>query len=184
MTAEKYFNLLHQEISKTCQYLNELDAQIGDGDHGTTMMRGLSHSIKAEPHMRAKKFMRHAGGASGTLFGLILHEIEQHFDNNMDIIHGLQQGLDRVCDLGQVRVGDKSMVDALSPAVQALQSGMDLPTAIQSAKIGRDSTRDLSAVQGRAQYVENKGQGHLDPGAVSVVIILQTLSETQQGHPV
>ena len=184
MTAKKYFTLLYQKISDTYQYLNDLDAQTGDGDHGTTMMRGLSYSISADDCMRAKKFMRYAGGASGTLFGLLLYEIEQHFDNDIHITHGLQRGLDRICDLGQVDVGHKSMVDALYPAVQALQAGADLKTAVASAKVGRDNTRHLSAMRGRAQYVENKGQGHLDPGAVSVVIILQTLLDTQQGHSV
>jgi len=68
------------------------------------------------------------------------------------------------------------MVDALKPAVTALEGG-DLPAAIAAAKDGRDRTKDLTARRGRAQYVEDSGRGHLDPGATSVVILLETLAE-------
>jgi dihydroxyacetone kinase-like protein len=176
MSAEPFFNALKARFAQEADQLNALDAAIGDGDHGATMSRGLTKAITAEDGARAKAFMRASGGASGTLFGLILLEIETHLDNDASLHSGLTKACARICDLGEVKLGDKSMVDALIPAVDALQSG-DLIAAIAAAKEGRDGTEELSARRGRAQYVENGGRGHLDPGAVSVVIFLETLQE-------
>ncbi len=179
MTAQTYFNSLYEDMVAQCPLLNNLDASVGDGDHGTTMVRGLTHATQAPDSMRAKAFMRASGGASGTLFGLILYEIEKYFDNSDTITAGLAQALARICDLGDVQQGDKSMVDALAPAVQALQAGESLSVAVQKAQCGRDNTKTLPARCGRAQYVENQGVGHLDPGAVSVCILLKHLLPQQ-----
>ena len=77
-----------------------------------------------------------------------------------------------------MKVGDKSMVDALAPAVAALGSS-SLSDAIEAAAKGRDSTEPLVARRGRSQYVEDGGKGHIDPGSVSVVIFLETLAQVQ-----
>ena len=140
------------------------------------MLRGLTRAVSAEDGRRARAFMRASGGASGTLFGLILLEIEAHLLTGAPLPAGLAKACERICDLGEVAPGDKSMVDALAPAVAAFEAG-DLRAAIAAAKAGRDATKDRVARRGRAQYVENGGRGHLDPGAVSVVFILQTLAE-------
>lgn len=176
MSAELFFTQLHQKFSDQMAHLNALDAAVGDGDHGSTMLRGLTKAAGAADGLRAKAFMRASGGASGTLFGLILIAIESHLDSGADLAQGLQTACDRICDLGEVKVGDKSMVDALSPAVDALKVG-DLNAAIAAAAAGRDSTKPLVARRGRSQYVEEGGKGHIDPGSVSVVIFLQTLAE-------
>lgn len=178
MTVESFFVRLHETFTREMAHLNTLDAAIGDGDHGSTMLRGLTKAASAEDGSRAKAFMRASGGASGTLFGLILIAIEAHLDNGADLTDGLQTACDRICDLGEVKVGDKSMVDALAPAVAALQGG-DLAAAITAAAAGRDSTKPLVARRGRSQYVENGGKGHIDPGAVSVVIFLETLAQVK-----
>ena len=81
-------------------------------------------------------------GASGTLFGLILIAIEAHLDSGADLATGLRTACERICDLGEVKVGDKSMVDALAPAVAALGSS-SLSDAIEAAAKGRDSTETL-----------------------------------------
>ena len=176
MSAEAFFSELKARFTSESQGLNALDAAIGDGDHGTTMLRGLNKAVSAERGKRAKAFMRAAGGASGTLFGLVLLEIEAHLEEGAPLQDGLTRACERICDLGEVALGDKSMVDALSPAIAALGTG-DLTAAIAAAETGRDSTKDLSARRGRAQYVEDGGRGHVDPGAVSVVIFLETLNE-------
>jgi dihydroxyacetone kinase-like protein len=176
MSAEPYFKALQARFAAEAARLNALDAAIGDGDHGATMLRGLSKAITAGEGGRAKAFMRASGGASGTLFGLILLEIEAHLDSAEPLGEGLAKACSRICDLGDVAPGDKSMVDALAPAVAAMETG-DLTAAVTAAAKGRDGTKDLSARRGRSQYVENGGQGHLDPGAVSVVMLLETLNE-------
>lgn len=178
MSAEQYFARLHEKFSDQMVHLNALDAAVGDGDHGSTMLRGLTKAAAAENGLRAKAFMRASGGASGTLFGLILIAIEAHLETGADLGAGLQTACDRICDLGEVKVGDKSMVDALAPAVTALQNG-DLSAAITAAATGRDSTKPLVARRGRSQYVEEGGKGHIDPGSVSVVIFLQILKEVE-----
>lgn len=178
MSTELYFNRLHAVFATQMEHLNTLDAAVGDGDHGSTMLRGLTKAAKAENGLRAKAFMRASGGASGTLFGLILIAIEAHLENGAALEAGLKTACDRICDLGEVKVGDKSMVDALAPAVEALQNG-GLPAAIAAAAAGRDSTQPLVARRGRSQYVEDGGKGHIDPGSVSVVLFLQTLAEVE-----
>ncbi len=174
MSAEPFFSALRARFAEEAERLNALDAAVGDGDHGATMLRGLTRAVTADEGKRARAFMRASGGASGTLFGLILMEIEAHLDSGASLHDGLARACDRICDLGEVTLGDKSMVDALSPAIAALETG-DLSAAIAAAEKGRDDTRALSARRGRAQYVEDGGRGHLDPGAVSVVIFLETL---------
>ena len=176
MSAELFFASLKARFEKEAERLNALDAAIGDGDHGATMLRGLSRAVTAEDGKRARTYMRASGGASGTLFGLILLEIEAYFDTGSPLQAGLAKACERICDLGEVVQGDKSMVDALAPAITALESD-GLKAAVAAAKTGCDATKDLSARRGRAQYVENGGRGHLDPGAVSVVIFLETLQE-------
>ena len=140
------------------------------------MLRGLTKAVAAPDGARAKAFMRASGGASGTLFGLILLELEAHLDTGASLQAGLARACERICDLGEVSPGDKSMVDALAPAIAALDTD-DLEAAIEAARRGRDGTTDLVARRGRAQYVEYGGRGHLDPGAVSVVLFLETLQE-------
>jgi phosphoenolpyruvate---glycerone phosphotransferase subunit DhaL len=176
MSAEPFFARLHEKFTDQMAHLNALDAAVGDGDHGSTMLRGLTRAAAAEDGRRAKAFMRASGGASGTLFGLILIAIEAHLDDGASLDDGLKTACERICDLGEVKVGDKSMIDALAPAVTALQSA-DLAAAIEAAAAGRDSTMPLIARRGRSQYVEEGGKGHVDPGSVSVVIFLETLSE-------
>ncbi len=158
------------------QELNALDAAVGDGDHGSTLVRGLARAATAADGKRAKAFMRASGGASGTLFGLVLHEIERHLDDGDDLAKGLERACARICDLGEVRPGDKSLVDALAPAAGALADGKSFAEAVSAAEAGRDETRDMRAKCGRAQHVEGGGVGHLDPGAVSLVLILGTLA--------
>jgi len=176
MSADRFFTALHCKFTNNLAHLNALDAAVGDGDHGSTMVRGLAKAVAADEGKRAKAFMRASGGASGTLFGLILIAIETYLDSAADLTSGLATACDRICDLGEVKVGDKSMIDALAPAVTAMKSG-DLDAAISAARAGRDSTQPLVARRGRAQYVEQGGKGHIDPGAVSVVIFLETLGE-------
>jgi dihydroxyacetone kinase-like protein len=178
MSTEQYFARLHTTFTDQMVHLNALDAAIGDGDHGTTMLRGLTKAAAADDGLRAKAFMRASGGASGTLFGLILVAIETYLETGADLTDGLQTACDRICDLGEVKVGDKSMIDALAPAVIALQNG-DLNAAITAAATGRDSTMPMIARRGRSQYVEEGGKGHIDPGSVSVVIFLQILKELE-----
>ncbi len=176
MNTDDVFSALKARCAQEADMLDRLDAAIGDGDHGTTMLRGLSRAVDAVPGQKARTFMRASGGASGTLFGLLLHEIELHYDKGEPLVAGLGRAAARIRELGEVNRGDKSMIDALSPAVDALWSGGSLTDAAAAAARGRDATRDLSARRGRAQYVEGGGIGNIDPGAASVAWILDVLA--------
>ncbi|MEX3011501.1 DAK2 domain-containing protein [Hoeflea sp. TYP-13] len=181
MSARGYFERLLSVYVSEQQRLDELDAAIGDGDHGTTMLRGLKASEKADANKQAKAFMRASGGASGTLFGLILHEIELHLNgSDKSLAFHLNRALDRIKVLGKAEPGDKSMVDALEPAVTTLDAGRGINAAVAAAAEGRDATRDMAARRGRARYVENAGARHLDPGATSVCLILQALADAEE----
>ncbi|MEM9106701.1 MAG: DAK2 domain-containing protein [Pseudomonadota bacterium] len=174
MTPRAYFERLMDVFSAEEQRLNQLDADIGDGDHGTTMVRGLKAAVAAEDGRQAKAFMRASGGAAGTLFGLVLHELEQHLDGQ----HlQLERAIGRIKTLGKVKAGDKTMIDALEPAEQVLTGGGSFQAAFAAAEEGRDATRDMVARSGRARYVENAGVGHVDPGATSVCLLLQALAD-------
>lgn len=179
--AQQYFARLLEAITARRDELNELDAALGDGDHGTTMVRGLTRAVQAAPGLGAKAFMRASGGAAGTLFGLVLVAIERHLISGADLTAELQVAQARICDLGQVKKGDKSMVDALMPAVTALGTG-GLDAAIEASRHGCQATIALEARRGRAQYVEGKGRGHQDPGATSIVILFETLRDTQDSQ--
>jgi dihydroxyacetone kinase-like protein len=178
MSAQHYFDRLFEVFETEAAHLNGLDAAIGDGDHGSTMLRGLAAARKAEPGVQARAFMRASGGASGTLFGLVLIEIESFLaGSGRSLESHLGRALERVRELGQAEPGDKSMVDALSPAVSALHAGGSLGEALAAATAGCESTRDMKALRGRARYVENAGVGHIDPGATSVCLMLSLLPE-------
>jgi len=178
--VDDYFAALRERIDKSVAELNALDAATGDGDHGTTMLRGLTRADGAEAGAKARAFMRASGGAAGTLFGLVLLAIERHLFQDDDLAGQLALAEERICDLGDVAPGDKSLVDALHPAVAALRAGGTTSEAAAAAGTGRDATRDLEARRGRAQYVEDKGRGHLDPGAVSIVMLLETLADIKE----
>lgn len=181
MTARAYFQHLLSIFKAEEMRLDDLDAAIGDGDHGTTMLRGLKAAAKADDGRQAKAFMRASGGASGTLFGLVLHEIELYLtDDKTALAAHLERAMERIKTLGKVAPGDKSMVDALDPAIRALEAGGDLNEAVAAADAGRDATRDMAARRGRARYVENAGAGHVDPGATSVCLILKALADRKE----
>lgn len=176
MSARGFFDTLAALFSKEQQRLNDLDAAIGDGDHGSTMARGFAAAKTAPDGAQARAFMRASGGASGTLFGLILHEIELYLNGSETALaEHLQRAEERIRKLGKTAPGDKSMVDSLAPAVTALKSGRAMDAAVDAANQGREATIDMAARSGRARYVENAGRGHVDPGATSVCLILGTL---------
>jgi dihydroxyacetone kinase-like protein len=175
MNARAYFERLQAVYTREQPRLDQLDAAIGDGDHGTTMLRGLNAAVKAEDGRQARAFMRASGGASGTLFGLVLHELEQYLGGAVPDLH-LDRAIERIKTLGKVKTGDKTMVDALEPAARALEGGGSLDDALAAAIEGRDSTCAMPARSGRARYVENAGAGHVDPGATSVCLMLHVLA--------
>lgn len=183
---------LSARFAKEEQALNALDAAVGDGDHGSTMLRGMrageaavlggaAQTPGAAFVLMANAFQKATGGAGGTLFSSIFRgigdaagDVEAIDDATLGV--GLGKAAATVARLGRVRVGGKTMLDALAPAAAALEAGGTAADAVEAARAGCEATRDMRASQGRARFVSEGGLGHVDPGARSVVIITETLA--------
>jgi dihydroxyacetone kinase-like protein len=145
--------------------LNALDAAAGDGDHGSTMLRGLRAAAGAPDPVTA--FRTAAGGASGSLFAQVLGALLAH-DGGEPLPGALARAAERIAALGQARPGDRTMLDALIPASRAA----DARDAAEAARAGAAATRAMPARRGRARHVEGAGVGHEDAGARSVAEML------------
>ena len=176
-------------------FLTQLDAAIGDADHGTNMDRGLT-AVVAEleattpPDVAAlfKKvgmtLVSTVGGASGPLFGTIFLRmgVAVGAEDRVEpagLAKALRAGLEGVVARGKAESGDKTMFDALAPAVDAIESalasGRKLPDALRAghaaAETGRDATVPMLARKGRASYLGERSVGHMDPGATTVGLL-------------
>ena len=185
-------------VAENKEALTDLDAAIGDGDHGANMDRGMRAAIAAldehRPATAAALFTKvgmtlisTVGGASGPLFGTLflrmgasLGEVENiSLSEFADALHA---GLDGIVARGKAEAGDKTMYDALAPAVIALETavadGLDLAAALQLASVaatsGRDATTPMLARKGRASYLGERSVGHQDPGATTIALLMAT----------
>lgn len=176
--------------------LNELDRSVGDGDHGTNMLRGFRAALTAmvaedSPAQNVKHvgmaLVSNVGGASGPLFGTFFLRAGQSWASPVStasLARAVRLGLDGVVARGKAEVGDATMVDALAPTAQSLEAsagadvelGEAISTAIAAAEEGAQSTKPLVAKRGRASYLGERSVGHLDPGAVSASLLVSTLS--------
>jgi dihydroxyacetone kinase-like protein len=189
-------------IAAEKEHLTELDSAIGDADHGTNMDRGLNAVLTSlegdTPGALLKKagmtLVSTVGGASGPLYGTAFLRMASAAGDTAQIdppgfARVLRAALDGVAARGQAELGDKTMVDALTPAVEALESATAdgkpladaLPAAVRAAEQGRDATIPLVARKGRASYLGERSAGHQDPGATSVTLLV-TAAATALGR--
>jgi dihydroxyacetone kinase-like protein len=189
-------------------YLTELDSAIGDADHGANMSRGMNAVIEkldgATPGAADELFktvgmtlVTSVGGASGPLYGTLFLRMGMtagavaSFDGAA-LGAALRAGLEGVVARGKAEAGDKTMFDAMAPALDAydaaISGGDSIPdaaaAAFAAAETGRDATAPLVARKGRASYLGERSAGHLDPGATSTALLFQALTETLSGTPV
>ena len=181
-------------------YLTQLDSAIGDGDHGTNMNRGFEAVEKALAGQNGnlppgrllivagKTLVSTVGGASGPLWGSALRAAgrslgdAESFDAP-ELAAALDAAIAAVVDLGAAAPGDKTMVDALVPASEALHNGLDagvplqaaVTAASEAAEEGARATVPMLARKGRASYLGERSVGHQDPGATSAALILRAL---------
>ena len=182
-------------------HLVQLDAAIGDGDHGTNMVRGFEAVVQALDSdggsppgklliLAGRTLVSTVGGASGPLWGSALRSGgrvlgDQVTFDGMELVEVLAAALASVKDLGTAAVGDKTMVDALEPAIDTLRSrladGVSLDDAMDdaagAAEAGMRSTIPLQARKGRASYLGERSVGHQDPGATSTALIMRALQK-------
>jgi phosphoenolpyruvate---glycerone phosphotransferase subunit DhaL len=183
-------------VAENKDLLTDLDAAIGDGDHGANMDRGMRAVLVAlddtTPVTASALFNKvgmtlvsTVGGASGPLFGTFFLRVGASFGDTAEIslaqlAAALRAGLEGIVARGKAEAGDKTMYDALAPAVDALDSavseGMDkadaLKLALVAAESGRDATIPMLARKGRASYLGERSVGHQDPGATTVALLM------------
>ena len=186
-------------------YLTELDAAIGDADHGINMNRGFQKVVTQLPNVADKDIsnilktvsmtlISSVGGASGPLYGTLFLRASTAVSGKSeltdeDMVTLLQAAVDGIVQRGKANLGDKTMLDTLSPALdafkQAVAEGLStqeaLKQAVAAAEEGMKSTIPLVAKKGRASYLGDRSSGHVDPGATSAYLMLKTLLETVSG---
>jgi dihydroxyacetone kinase-like protein len=193
-------------IEENRQYLTDLDSPIGDADHGINMDRGFKKVMTKLPGVEDKDIgailkaagmalVTSVGGAGGPLYGTLLMDAgkavagkEELSDD--DLVSLLDAGLKGVIRIGKTNLEDKTMVDALHPALEALKEavadGKDTVEALHlmtdAAHEGMKATIPMLARKGRASYVGERSIGHQDPGATSSYLLLKTLTETIEGE--
>ncbi|MDQ1620436.1 MAG: phosphoenolpyruvate---glycerone phosphotransferase subunit DhaL [Actinomycetota bacterium] len=189
-------------VADNRDHLTELDAAIGDADHGSNMDRGMKAAVAAlnetEPTTAGALFTKvgmtlvsTVGGASGPLFGTFFLRMGTSFGDSgtttpLDFAAALRSGLGGVVARGKAEPGDKTMYDALAPAVEALDSALSqqsqlatgLKAARDAAAAGRDATTPMLARKGRASYLGERSVGHQDPGATTVALLLEAATES------
>lgn len=183
----KALELFSEKIIDNKEYLSELDTPIGDGDHGGNMVRGvkaLQESLAEDEFnsaadvfkTAAKALMGKVGGASGPLYGSAFLQISKALADGDDLLEALEAGRDGITKRGKSSVGDKTMVDVWTPALELLADG-DVSTD-DLAQLAED-TKELKAKKGRASYLGDRSVGHIDPGAMSSVYFFQALVEAE-----
>jgi phosphoenolpyruvate---glycerone phosphotransferase subunit DhaL len=184
-----------RSIAEHKDELTALDSAIGDADHGANMDRGMSAAVAAleasppaDPGALLKQvgmtLVSKVGGASGPLYGTFFLRMAGALGpdpaDDETFARALRAGLDGVIARGKAEPGDKTMLDALAPACDALDAalaegkpfGAALTAAAAAAGTGRDATVPLVARKGRASYLGERSAGHQDPGATSTALLL------------
>lgn len=183
-------------------YLTELDSAIGDADHGANLARGMSaaaDAIAATPPATVGELGKKVGmtlvstvgGASGPLLGTLFMKFGASAGDATELdaaglAAAMRAGYDGVVARGKAERGDKTMLDAFGPAVDALEaaagSGASASDAVSAgadaAEAGSDATEPLVAKKGRASYLGERSAGHIDPGSASTAMLWRTLAQT------
>lgn len=207
--VERWLRLSAAEVRERREWLTDLDAAIGDADHGINLDRGLTGVVadldataaSAAPPATAsallvtagRRILGLVGGASGALYGRALIRAGERLGEGASddgawgtqaAVAGLEAALDAVIVLGHAQPGDKTLVDALAPALEALRSAgpratvaQALAAAADAAEAGAAATVPMTARRGRASYLGERSAGHLDPGAASTAMLVRCLSQ-------
>ena len=188
-------------IDDNMDFLTDLDAAIGDADHGTNMARGataalskLGDTIPLGSMFKSvgMALVSTVGGSAGPLYGTFFMKFGAKLGDVEDVsLHtfaaALKAGRDGVVARGKAAVGEKTMIDAMTPAVEAFESHVaDGPlvaaeAASAAAQQGRDATIPLVAKKGRASYLGERSAGHQDPGATSTAYLFEALVAAVKG---
>ena len=190
-----------KKIEAAKEYLTELDNEIGDGDHGINLARGFEAVEKKLPSLAGgdigallkgvgMQLVSTVGGASGPLYGTAFMKAGMACKGLTEIdgpafVKAMEAAVDGIKMRGKATEGEKTMLDALCPALKVLQDDVTagkslkeaLQDAAQAAEKGVEYTKTIIATKGRASYLGERSLGHQDPGATSSLYLLQVLAE-------
>jgi dihydroxyacetone kinase-like protein len=199
--VETWLRAFAAEVARQREYLTDLDAAIGDADHGANMDRGMkavlgkldgapADDIGALLKLVGMTLVSSVGGAAGPLYGTFFLQMGSVAGSTSELTTAtwaaaLGAGVRGIQARGKAEAGDKTMVDALLPAVEALEQGIAealplgeaLRLSAQAAEAGVTATIPLVAHKGRASYLGERSAGHQDPGATSSWLLLMTAAE-------
>ena len=194
-------------VEEQRDHLTQLDAAIGDADHGVNLSRGfaavltaLEAATPATPGavltLTGSTLISKVGGASGPLYGVAFRRAGKALGDAADVdlpalAAALEAALAGVQQLGAAREGDKTMVDALAPATGAFSKAISegaspadaLSALAEAAQAGAEATISMQALKGRASYLGPRSVGHEDPGAASTALILGALRDAALAGP-
>ncbi len=189
-------------LAENRDYLTQLDAAIGDADHGANMDRGFKAVTNKIPEFSDKDIgtifktvgmtlISTVGGAGGPLYGTFFLQAGMKTAWKMELnladwFVALEAALNGVVMRGKAEIGDKTMVDALTPAVNSLKKALEDNTSLEkalqqsaeAARQGMEATIPLVARKGRASYLGERSAGHQDPGATSSYLLLKAAADT------
>ncbi|WP_405690489.1 dihydroxyacetone kinase subunit DhaL [Streptomyces sp. NBC_00057] len=179
-------------VDREANHLTELDSAIGDADHGSNLQRGFAAvrvALDKEPPqtpgavlmLAGRQLIATVGGASGPLYGTLLRRTGKALGDaprvpRQQLAQALGAGVAAVAQMGGAQAGDKTMLDALLPAAEAL--GTSFGAAREAADAGALATVPMLARKGRASYLGERSIGHQDPGATSSALLITALAET------
>ena len=190
-------------IAEHAEELTELDAAIGDADHGTNMKRGLAaaaETVQTGSFASADALLKKVGttlvstigGASGPLYGTFFLRaggavVGLEALDAQALAGALEAGVGGIAARGRATTGEKTMLDAWSPALEALRAqpgdlAAGVAAAVRAATEGREATKPMVATKGRASYLGERSVGHIDPGAASTVLLLTALDDVVAGR--
>ncbi|MDZ7834066.1 MAG: dihydroxyacetone kinase subunit DhaL [Alkalibacterium sp.] len=183
--TKRWLSLFSEKITANKDYLNELDDDLGDGDHGDNLERGtqaLKAKIESEGYEDLSSLFKEAGmtlvneigGASGPLYGSAFLEMAKAAEDSSEPAVLLSAGLEGIKKRGKGEPGEKTMVDIWSPAVDAAEDGSLSKDVIDKAL---DNIKEMEATKGDASHFKKRSIGHMDPGAQSSAYLFSALIE-------
>ncbi|MEU8670016.1 dihydroxyacetone kinase subunit DhaL [Streptomyces anulatus] len=191
----RWMTAVAASVEREANHLTELDSAIGDADHGSNLQRGftavtevLEKDAPATPGavltLAGRQLISTVGGASGPLYGTLLRRTGKALGDDDEVTQdqlarAFAAGVAAVGQLGGAQAGDKTMLDALLPAAEALATSFD--GAANAARAGAEATVPLQARKGRASYLGERSIGHQDPGATSSALLVEALATAADG---
>ncbi|WP_217183129.1 dihydroxyacetone kinase subunit DhaL [Streptomyces sp. AC495_CC817] len=204
-TLQDWIGRFSAAVAEKKDWLTELDSAIGDADHGANMSRGMTAVVEKLGDTApatidellkgvGMTLVSSVGGASGPLYGTFFLRTGMTAGavaelDGAGLAAALRAGLEGIVARGKPEAGDKTMFDAMAPAVEVFENGVQrgIPLAevaagaARAAEAGRDATLPLVARKGRASYLGERSAGHLDPGAASTALLFDALAAAIAG---